>query len=183
MLGTKLSFEYKFYQIFQHTEEELLQFDNPFALVVLVAQKEFFRKKIGDLDLHTTRLKIIEKLTANGNYTQQSITRFVLFLNNMIHIENEELNLKFEQRLKDLTGEKITMGIIETEKMLNIEQGKEIGLEQGIEIGKSLEREHFVRNLIITFGFSNEQASKAAEVSLSFVKKIRTQLEKDSSKN
>lgn len=37
MQGTELSFKYKYYQIFQHTEEELLQFDNPLVLVVLVA--------------------------------------------------------------------------------------------------------------------------------------------------
>nr|WP_255542927.1 hypothetical protein [Pedobacter sp. ASV19] len=40
----------------------------------------------------------------------------------MIHIEDEELNTKFDQQLRTLTGEKITMGIIETEKMLNIEE-------------------------------------------------------------
>nr|WP_199079172.1 hypothetical protein [Pedobacter sp. ASV19] len=62
------------------------------------------------------------------------------------------------------------MGIIETEKMLNI--------EQGIEIGRSQEKEHFVANLIATFGFSNEQAAKAADASISFVKKIRSQLKK-----
>jgi len=72
------------------------------------------------------------------------------------------------------------MGIIETEKMLNIEEGIEIGARKT----KLEEREHFVKNLIIAFGFSDEQASKAAEVSLSFVKKIRTQLEKSNrSKN
>jgi len=164
MLGTKLSFEYKYYQIFQHTEEELLQFDNPFALVVLVAQKEVLREKLTLLELHNTRIKIIEKLTANGNYTQQSITRFILFLKNMIHIEDEELNTKFEQQIRTLTGEQITMGIIETEKMLNIEQGIEIG------------NENFVKKLISKLDFTDKQAADFAEVPLTFVKKIRSQL-------
>ncbi|WP_316833779.1 hypothetical protein [Pedobacter nutrimenti] len=78
------------------------------------------------------------------------------------------------------------MGIIETEKMLNIEEGKtigkiegiEIGKAKGIEIGKSQVKEHFVTNLIATFGFSNEQAAKAVDAPISFVRKIRRQLEK-----
>ncbi|WP_316836076.1 hypothetical protein [Pedobacter nutrimenti] len=180
MLGTELSFKYKYYQIFQHTEEQLLQFDNPFALVVLVAQKEVLRKKLTPLELHNTRIKIIEKLTANGNYTQQGITRFILFLKNMIHIEDEELNTKFEQQVRTLTGEKITMGIIETEKMLNIEEGIEIGTRKT----KLEEQEKVVKNLILQLGLSDAQAAKVAEAPLSFVKKIRTQLEKSNrSKN
>ncbi|WP_316833776.1 hypothetical protein [Pedobacter nutrimenti] len=170
MLGTELSFKHNTYQIFQHTEEELLQFDNPFALVVLVAQKELFRKQLGELELHNTKIKIIEKLTDNGNYTQQSITRFLLFLENMLHIENKELNLKFEERLKNLTGEQITMGIIETEKMLNI--------EEGIEIGQLAKQEKVVTNLILQLGLSDAQAAKVADAPLSFVRKIRRQLEK-----
>ena len=176
MLGTELSFKYKYYQIFQHTEEQLLQFDNPFALVVLVAQKEVLSKKLTPIELHNTRIKIIEKLTANGNYTQQGITRFILFLKNMIHIEDEELNTKFEQQVRTLTGEKITMGIIETEKMLNI--------EEGIEIGQLANQEKVVTNLILQLGLSDVQAAKIADAPLSFVKKIRTQLEKNNqSKN
>jgi len=58
------------------------------------------------------------------------------------------------------------MGIIETEKMLNIE------------IGQLKNQEKVVANLIATFGFSNEQAAKAVDAPISFVKKIRRQLEK-----
>ncbi|HWW42021.1 hypothetical protein [Pedobacter sp.] len=60
------------------------------------------------------------------------------------------------------------MGIIETEKMLNI--------EQGIEIGRSQEKEHFVANLILQLGLSDAQAAKVADAPISFVKKIRSQL-------
>jgi predicted transposase/invertase (TIGR01784 family) len=48
------------------------------------------------------------------------------------------------------------------------------GMEKGIEKGK----EQFVKNLIRNFGFSDEQAAGAAEVSIDLVKKIRTSLKK-----
>ena len=76
------------------------------------------------------------------------------------------------------------MGIIETEKMLNIEQGKEIGKEIGSKNTKLEEREILVKKLIVKLAFTDQQAADFAEVSLSFVKKIRTQLEKSNrSKN
>ncbi|WP_316833777.1 hypothetical protein [Pedobacter nutrimenti] len=60
------------------------------------------------------------------------------------------------------------MGIIETEKMLNIEQGIEIG------------NENFVKKLISKLDFTDKQAADFAEVSLTFVKKIRSQLKESS---
>ncbi|HWW42023.1 hypothetical protein [Pedobacter sp.] len=58
------------------------------------------------------------------------------------------------------------MGIIETEKMLNIEQGIKIG------------NENFVKKLISKLDFTDKQAADFAEVPLTFVKKIRSQLKK-----
>lgn len=37
----------------------------------------------------------------------------------------------------------------------------------------------FVQNLILDFGFSDEQASKAADVSIDFVRKVRANLDKE----
>ena len=119
-------------------------------------------------------LKIIEKLTANGNYTKQSITRFILFLNNLIHIEDKELNIKFNEQVRNLTGEKITMGIIETAKMFDIQEGIDIGAKQT----RLEDQEILVKKLIVKLDFTDQQVADFAEVSLTFVKRIRTQLKK-----
>ena len=37
--------------------------------------------------------------------------------------------------------------------------------------------EQFVKNLILDFGFTDEQAAKAAEVSIDFVQKVRLALQ------
>jgi len=54
------------------------------------------------------------------------------------------------------------------------EKGMEKGIEKGIEKGKA----QFVTNLITKFSFTDEQAASAADVSVDFVKKVRTVLEK-----
>ena len=58
--------------------------------------------------------------------------------------------------------------------MFDIQEGIEIGAKQT----RLEDQEKFVRNLIHQLGLSDEQTAKVAEVSLTFVKKIRTQLKK-----
>lgn len=49
---------------------------------------------------------------------------------------------------------------------------------KGKEVGKLETQEHLIKNLILEFNFSDEQAAKAAEVSVDFVKKVREFLKK-----
>src|SRR5438045_3153960 len=42
-LGTKVHYSFNTYHILDHSEEELLNMDNPFALIVLTAQKALLR--------------------------------------------------------------------------------------------------------------------------------------------
>lgn len=55
-----------------------------------------------------------------------------------------------------------------------VKKGREEGMEKGMEKGKIEE----VRNLIMKLGFTNEQAAEVAEVSVSFVRKVRVSLKK-----
>ena len=67
----------------------------------------------------------------NCNFDQEQIKKFIRFLNRIIIVKNPEYNLIFDQHVKNITGEKVTMGITETLKMLDIEEGIEIGIERG----------------------------------------------------
>jgi predicted transposase/invertase (TIGR01784 family) len=51
-------------------------------------------------------------------------------------------------------------------------------MEEGMEKGMEKSKEQFVKNLISKFGFTDEQATIAAEVPADFVKKIRDSLKK-----
>lgn len=73
---------------------------------------------------------------------------------------------KFDEHILQLTGGTVNMGVIDVVKRQERQQGAE---------RKSYE---VVQNLILDFGFSDEQAAKAAEVSLDFVRKVRSVLEK-----
>lgn len=66
------------------------------------------------------------------------------------------------------------MGIIETIKKIEREEGIEIGMERGIEKGKR----EVIENLIIKMGLSDKQVADVTEMPVSFVKKIRAALKK-----
>jgi predicted transposase/invertase (TIGR01784 family) len=87
----------------------------------------------------------------------------------------EVANLKKEEYMlyeKDLLDKWTAYSVLKTAEQRAMEKGMEKGIEKGAE-QKSYE---FVKNLINKFGFTDEQAASAAEVPVSFVKKIRTSL-------
>ncbi|HWV74938.1 MAG TPA: hypothetical protein VN040_24635 [Pseudosphingobacterium sp.] len=50
--------------------------------------------------------------------------------------------------------------------------------KQGVLQGEQKKNREFVENLLLKFGFTDEQAAEAAVVSIEFVQKIRAQLNK-----
>jgi hypothetical protein len=96
---------------------------NPFALIALTCQKALLESKIPDQELGEQRLTIAKALLSH-NYEPDRIISFMLFLKNFIFIDNEEINLIFDQQIEALTGGKINMGIIETIKMQERREGK-----------------------------------------------------------
>lgn len=164
VLGTELNFKFRTYQIFDHTEDELLTMDNPFALAVIVAQQEALYTKLNDADRQTTRMKIIKALKANSNLSQVQIKEFVLFLNRIIIVKDSKYNIIFDKQVQAITGGAITMGITETLKMLDREEGIEIGIEQGMERGRHQEALEIAREMK-NDQFSIEQISKLTKLS------------------
>lgn len=168
LLGTVLSFKYRSYHVFDDNKEKLLANRNPFALIALACQYAILEGKIPEDELGEKRLTIAKALLAHG-YDRDRIISFLGFLKNFIFIENEEINSKFDQLTYD--KEESTMGsyVLETLKKQQQEEARREAVA---------EKNHsFVENLIKQFGFSDEQAAKAAEVSISFVKKVRKEIE------
>jgi predicted transposase YdaD len=132
ILGTEISFKYKTYQIFDHTEEQLLDMDNPFAMVVLALQQEVLTCKALEETQNNARIKILRALIKNEQFNNEDKKRFLAFLDNLIYIENPDLNRKFNIEVERLTGGKINMGIIEAVK----EDAREEGIEEGLIKGK-----------------------------------------------
>ncbi|MBB5436939.1 hypothetical protein HDC92_000603 [Pedobacter sp. AK017] len=167
LLGTKLSFKYLTYHVFDHSQAILLEKQNPFALITLACQNALLEGKIPDEELGINRLAIARKLLSY-NYNHDRIISFLVFLKNFIFIDDKEINSKFDQQIIDLTGGAINMGIIETIKMQERREGKIDGAKE-----KSHE---VVKNLILELGLSDDQAAKIAAVSVSYVKQVRKEL-------
>jgi predicted transposase YdaD len=134
-LGTEIIYRYKTYQIFDHTELQLLNMDNPFALIVIAAQKALRENKIPEEELNKERTIIAKAILANKTYDHKKIRKLIIFLKNFLYVENKNINRNFDIVITELTKEKINMGIEETVIMLAREEGIEEGIEQGIELG------------------------------------------------
>lgn len=143
LLGTVLSFKYTAYHIFDHDEQALLQNSNPFSLIVLACQKALLERKLLDKELDAQRWVIINNLLIRG-YSKQRIISFLVFLKNFIYIDNKEINRIFDQKILELTGGTINMGIIETLKMQERREGKMEGRhEEALEIAREMKKDKF----------------------------------------
>lgn len=169
LLGTVLTFKYNMYQIFNHTEEELLEMDNPFALVIIAAQQEAIYNDDEQDGLLNTRMKIVRALAASEKFNYEKIGSFLYFMDQLIPLTDKKLKCIFDQELTTLFGGNITMGIMEAVRAQI--------LEEGIEKTEARKNHDFVENLIVKLGLSDEQAADVAEVPVEFVKKIRKELE------
>jgi predicted transposase/invertase (TIGR01784 family) len=136
MLGTELSFKYKTYQIFDHTEEELIKMDNPFALVVIAAQQEALYNDLVQDGLFNTRIKIVRALNSSEKFDYEKTKDFLYFLDQLVPLTDSELKRKFDQHITKLFGGNITMGIMEAVREQILDEGIEKGIEKGMERGE-----------------------------------------------
>lgn len=173
-LGTEITYKYNVYHILDHSEEELLAMDNPFALVVLAAQKALLMGKVPEEELAAHRLTIARALVNSKKYDHERIVRFLSFLKRFLYIENPQINRNFDKQVDKLTGKEDTMGIIETIKKIEREEGIELGIEQGAE-KKSYE---FVGNLLLNTDFDTAKIASLANVPEAFVRKVKKELKK-----
>ena len=172
-LGTEIHYKYNAYHILDHTENQLLGMENPFALIVLAAQKVLLIGKIPEDELAEQRLTIARALIASKRYNNEQIRRFLYFLKTFIHIDNQEINIKFEIEVNLLTGDKYAMGIIETIKMLEREQGERKGMEEGQKQKNLI----IVTNLLLNTDFNSAKIAALADVPEEYVQHVRKQLE------
>ena len=169
-MGTEITYRYNAYHIFDHSEMELLAMDNPFALIVLAAQKALLQGKVPEEELANHRLTVARALIQSNKFSHKRIEKLLFFLKNFLYIRNEEINLKFDKQIEQLTGGTFTMGIIETIKKIEREEGFERGMEKG--------KEQVVKNLLAADKFSISEIAGFAGVAEAFVKKIRVSLKK-----
>ncbi|MEO6686413.1 MAG: hypothetical protein ABIN24_10620 [Dyadobacter sp.] len=171
-LGTEIIYRYNSYHIFDHDEDQLIEMDNLFALVILTAQKGSLADKIPESKLGEQRLEIVRALVKSKRYDNEKIRRFLYFLKTFIYIENPEINSKFDNEVDILTGNEKGMGIIEAIKMITLEEG----IEKGIATGEYNKTYEIVKNLIINTDFQISKVAALANCSESLVEKVQKDL-------
>lgn len=96
------------------------------------------------------------------------------FLNLYVRFAKPETNAKFEEEIKLLTNNNITMGIEE----FVLDRAKKDGIAEGKAEGEVKGNSQAVKNLITKMGLTNAQISDVLEVPISFVENIRQELKK-----
>lgn len=171
-LGTSLTYRFNLYQIFDQTEEELLEMNNPFGLIILAAQKAYDSRKTPDQQLAEQRLAIARAFMKHNQYDLERVRRFFFFLKNFLYIDNSEINSKFDSEISHLTKEKTAMGIIEAIKLVTREEALEEGHEKGIKEGMEKSKRAFVTNLLSNTKMDIAEIASLAEVDQKFVRNI-----------
>lgn len=162
-LGTDLIYRYTTLSIFDYSDEDLLYFDNPFAIILMIARTALLEGKVPELFLLEKKLLIARRLLQR-NIPMLKVWAIFEFLNNYVRLEDPKLNLNFTQEVDKLNHKQYNMGIIEYLQ------------QKGREDGRKEERERFTRTLLEEREFSVAKIAKVVGVSTYFVNKIKKQL-------
>lgn len=167
-LGTEVSYRYNSYHVLDYTEQELLETNNPFALVILAAQKVLLSKKTSKEELGDQRLAIARALIACNKYNQEQTIKFLGFLREYISIDSTEINNNYNWQTDLLTGKTNTMGIFDIIA--------ERAMEKGIKKGRQKGKKEFVKYLLLQSNNSVAEIANIAAVTEDFVEKLKKEM-------
>lgn len=179
-MGTELTYKFNNYRILDQDENLLRKDFNLFAVVVLTSLMAIKHKKISDEELKTIKHDLYDEIMKRKmeKSERQGIYDFLAYY---VQFENSQMLRAFEQEVEQKQGRNTTVG---TREYL-LEKAKNEGVILGIKteratLKKLLEAKNheIVSSLILDYNFTDEQAAKAADVSIDFVQKVRTDLGK-----
>lgn len=135
--GTELSYKYNTYKLLAHRDEEFINDDNPFALVMLAGLYTIKSKKSDDLR-YRFKTKLL-RLLIKKKYSSDKIRRIFSFLDGILFLPTT-LEQQFKDDVTQIAGGDETMPIVK--EMTNIYQaGKHEGeVKEKREVAKKLLR-------------------------------------------
>lgn len=143
-LGTRLSYEFNTYKLFDEDEAKLRADPNPFAVVALTVLMALKNKKINDEGLKNIKMDLTRELIKR-KLSKVKHEKIMAFLAYYVNFENPEMMIKFEEEVEKLTGETRPMGV----KEILMERRERIGIEKGREVERANaleEKKAMVRN-------------------------------------
>jgi hypothetical protein len=170
-LGTSLTYQYNTLCITDYSAKELAESENPFAFVILAAKITLLKGKDLDDEMLAQKLLIVRLLYEKGIFSKEKIRAIMIFLHNYVLFQKSQTNSIFMEQVDQITGKRNTMGI--EEQLAEIKAGE--ARKEGEEKVQTITR-LFVENLLKGSDFSLEKIASMANVSLSFVKKVKMNL-------
>jgi len=163
-MGSVLTYRYNILSILDYDDSELIESDNPFAMVILAAKKALLRGK--DLEKQLLEQKLlIAKLLYQKGFKKRKIHAILSFLHNYVRFARPETNRTFKREVDKISGKTDTMNIFE--------QVAEIRAEEAFEKGRMEEKREVVKRLLDDKKFTVKRIAAIAEVSIAFVDKVK----------
>ncbi|MBR0203680.1 MAG: hypothetical protein IJQ56_04865 [Synergistaceae bacterium] len=103
--GTELIYKYNLFEVYNQSDEKLLNSDNPFDSFIYAAKKysDYMSSDAQKVKLEYL-LKITRSLYARG-LNEQDRARMIIFISRLINLEDAELRHQFFEELDNLKGE------------------------------------------------------------------------------
>ena len=160
--GTKLLYKYNLFEVYNQSDEELLNSDNPFDSFIYAAKK--YSDYMSD-DAQNVKLEYLLKITRSlyeRGLNEQDRAKIIIFVSRLINLGDEKLRKEFFEELKKMEGKEMSeMNWIQEyfynevrDKVRN--EGIVIGEARGKEQGRS-ETLSAAINFMRSNGMSNEQ--------------------------
>ena len=167
-LTTHLTYQFEDYKLLDHKEEEFMESDNPFALVMLVARKALEKGKITDTRKLELKLRLYRRLILQG-YSKHKISRLTTFIKYYVNFDDQSFFDKFEQQVDQIVQTQKSMGIIEVVQ----DEYRKMGMREAqlTIIRNWLKSAPFIQNLI-----TYEHIAQAAEVPIEKVRQIHLEM-------
>ena len=171
-LNTRLLYQFETYKLLDYKEEEFLQDNNPFALVMLTALQALLIGEITDERKLELKMILYRKLITNG-YKKDKIKRLTTFIKYYTNFDDREFLNKFDIRVEEFTNINDSMGIIETVQ----DEYRKMGVAEGIELQKLIT----VKNLLKSIPFlqkliTYEHIAQVSEVPIEKVRQIHLEM-------
>jgi len=178
-LGTKLEYHYNVYKVSQQNEAELLQSNNPFAMVVLTVRSVLQSKRLDDAALMEIKLQLLRRFLTMS-LPKEKIRALINFLKIYVRFENSENNIIFEQKYEQITGRKQTVGLEElilySEHKRGLIEGEKRGQIEGEKRGERRGEKRGINQVIMNMlrkNLTDEMIADFAGVSIDYVRKMR----------
>ena len=149
--GTKLLYNYNIFEVYNHSEEELLNSDNPLDCFVYAARDYDVYRKDENLK-YRYQLKIARNLAARG-YNEIERDYIFNFVTRIVNLRDRDLRNEFFDELRRMKGEDKVAELTWIEEHY-INESIERGRNEGIAEGRA-EGRHETMSAAIDFMRSN----------------------------